>query len=207
MSVIALNVSFLPTLAQLAKGADVLAKTTNNPLLAGLADELAEFGTAQQGLATASAEAEAAKTTCKAKTAARVAAQKTWKAKYKALATKAEAAAEGAPEAILSGGFDLKAEATPAQELEAPANFVARLNGTAGVTKLSWDSLAGAVSYLVQETDTPDDEGSWETVATPTKSSCAVDGAEPGKKRWYRVAGVNSMDTRTWSVAVSRPVL
>jgi len=207
MATIALNVSGLPTLAQLAKGQDVITKGTNNALVPGNADELAEFVTAQADFETANAACEAAKSTSKAKTAARQAAQRVWKAKFKAMAAKTEDITQGSPEALLSAGFDVKADATPPQPLEAPTNLRAPTNGTPGVTKLSADPLPGAVTFLVEMCAAPIVEDNWEQVATPTKPSCTVDGAEAGKKCWFRMAGVNVASLGPWSAPVARPVM
>lgn len=207
MSVIALKVSDLPTLSLLAKGADVIAKSTNNALVPGNAAELAEFVTAQAALETANTVCEAAKTTAKAKTAARNAAQAVWKAKYKALAGATEDITGGQLEAVLSAGFDLKADPSPTLELDAPTNLRAATNGTPGKTKLTADSLPGAVSFLVEQSPDPITADSWEQVATPTKPSCTLEGAEPGKKCWFRMAGINPLGQGPWSEPVARPVM
>ncbi len=47
----------------------------------------------------------------------------------------------------------------------------------------------------------------WEEVARPRKPSCIVNGAQPGKKSWFRVAGVNGQGQGPWSDPVARPVM
>ncbi len=207
MSTIALNVSELPALAQIAKGQDIITKGTNNALVPGNAAELAEFVTAQAALVAANTASEAVRSTSKAKTAARQAAQQVWKAKFKALAAKTEDITGGEPDAMMSAGFDLKGHPSPTQELEAPTNLRAQTNGTPGKTKLTADPLPGAVSFLLESGPDPIDEQKWAQIATPTKPSCTVDGAVPGKKCWFRMAGVNALGQRPWSDPVARPVM
>jgi len=51
----------------------------------------------------------------------------------------------------------------------------------------------------------PDDD--WTDLPMSTKSSCEVDGAEPGKVAWFRVAAVNTAGQGPWSAPAQRPVM
>jgi hypothetical protein len=207
MGQVVLNVNGLTVLAQIAKGADVITKSTSNPNVPGNADELADLVTAQADLVAANTACEAARTDAKAKTAARAEALAAWRGKLKALAAKTEDITGGIEAAVLSAGFELKSEPTPPQPLEAPLLVQAATNGTPGLTKLRWQPVAGAVSYLVETCADPMTPDGWEQIDTPTRAACTVPGAEPGKARWYRVAGVNVLGQGPWSDPAARPVM
>jgi len=130
-----------------------------------------------------------------------------WKRKLKALAAKTESITGGQPAGVLSAGFEMKSGPSPSQPLEAPVALHVATNGTPGMTKLSWDPLKGAVSYLVETCADPISPDGWEQIDTPTTAACTVNGAEPGKKRWYRVAGVNALGQGPWSEPAARPVM
>jgi hypothetical protein len=207
MKQVVLNVNGLTGSEQIDKGAVVITKSTDNPSIPGTADELAAFVTAHGNLETAHAASEAARAEAKAKTAARAAALRVWKAKLKLLAVKIEDVTEGEEAAVLSTGFELRSDATPAQALGAPLLVQAATNGTPGMTKLSWEPLEGADWYIVETCADPMTPDGWEQIDTPTKANCTVEGAEPGKVRWYRVAGVNSVGQGPWSDPAARPVM
>jgi hypothetical protein len=201
-------VSSLTFLEQTAKGDDVIAKcTVANSNVPNLGTELTEFVACNTACKAANEACEAAKTASKAKTAARNAAQKQWKAKFKALAGKIENITGGEPEAVLSLGLDLKAEPTPEQPIEEPpTNLRIATNGTPGKTKISADPLPGAVMFAVEACPDPIEADGWAEVARPRKPACTVD-AEPGKKVWYRIAGINGEGQGPWSDPVPRPVM
>ncbi len=207
MGQVVLNLNGLSVPEQIGKGDDAIEKSTNNPKVTGNADELAEFVTAHTALGTVHTACESARTTAKAKTAERKAALKTWKAKLKALAAKTEDLTEGLPADVLSAGFELKSQPTPPQPLEAPMDLHVATNGTPGMSELDWTPPPGAVSFLVETCADPITPEGWEQIATPTKAACKVNGAEPGKKRWYRVAGVNALGQGPWSEPEARPVM
>jgi hypothetical protein len=207
MGQVVLNIDGLTFLEQIGKSADVIAKSTNNAQVAGNADELAALVVTHAAFVAANTACEAAKTAAKAKTAERKAAANAWKADLKLLAAKTESLTGGEPAAVLSTGFELKSDPTPTQPLEAPQGVRVATNGTPGKTKLAWEPLAGAVSHVVEGCPDPVTEEGWEQLATPTKSSCTVDGAEPGKKHWFRIAGVNTIGQGPWSDPVCRPVM
>ena len=88
-----------------------------------------------------------------------------------------------------------------------PEGLVARTNGTPGHTLLSWPPLDGAKSYVVQISPDPITANSWAFASSCTTASADVGGAEPGKKSWFRVSGVNGKGQGPWSEPTSRPVM
>jgi len=53
----------------------------------------------------------------------------------------------------------------------------------------------------------PIDEENWKQTLSATRSSCELDGAQPGKRCWFRVAGISSTGQGPWSHPASRPVM
>jgi len=90
-----------------------------------------------------------------------------------------QAATGGSAVAIASAGFRVRERNAKPQPLEMPEFLRAMTNGSPGKTRLTWQGLDGAVTYLVEMSTSPYGDGEWTQVATPTKSSCEVDGAEP----------------------------
>jgi len=207
MGQVVLNVNRLTFRKQIAKGAVVIAQSTNNPNAPGNDDELAEFVAAQAAFEAANTDWEAIRSTAKAKTAERKRAFMVWKAKLKALAAKTESVTGGKLAAVLSTGLELRSAASPPQPLAAPMDVHVATNGAPGMSKLDWTPLAGAVSYLVESCADPIIPDGWAQIATPTKAACTVNGAEPGKKRWYRIAGVGALGQGPWSNPAARPVM
>ena len=62
-------------------------------------------------------------------------------------------------------------------------------------------------SYVVQMSPDPITDDSWEHILASTRSSCEVDGAQPGKRCWFRIAAVNSTGQGPWSMPTCRPVM
>jgi len=65
----------------------------------------------------------------------------------------------------------------------------------------------GALIYILQMCLQPQPEDGWTDLPISTKSSCEVDGAEPGKIAWFRGAAVNTAGQSPWSTAAQRPVM
>ena len=107
---------------------------------------------------------------------------------------------------IQSAGFDVRNAPTPPQLPGQAVNFKVALNGMEGHSSLSWDTLAGADHYVIQTSPDPMTDMSWSFVTTTTGASYYGNGATAGQKRWYRVAGVNSMGQGPWSDPSLRPV-
>ena len=134
-------------------------------------------------------------------------AEAAWNTFLNGLAGVTENATQGDRTAILSAGFDVRGTRTPTPPLPAPTALEVATNGSPGVSKLKWKPVRGAKSYLVEQCPEPITPGGWVQVDTPTKASCEIDGAEPGKALWFRVAAVNPTGAGPWSPSAERPVM
>lgn len=201
------NTSRLPILAKCERGTSIIHMGTDNPLVPGNADQLAAFSRKQAALVATNAAVEAARLAMAELMSRRDAAERDWDSGIAQLAGFTAAVTEGDPTAMLSAGFGVRGRNLPPQPLPAPASVTAETNGTPGKTKVRWQGLVGAVSYLVETTTNLQIETGWRQVAAPTKASCEVDGAEPGKPCWFRVAGVNPLGMSPWSSPARRQVM
>ena len=207
MSKITTNTSNLNVLQKCEKGQSIITKSTANPLVPGNTAALASFSTKQAALVAANAAVVVARETLSQLIIQRNTAEVGWDSEVALLASFTESATGGVAASIVSAGFGVRGANTPPQPLTAPESVVADTNGSPGNTKVRWNALAGAVSYLVQVSPDPITAQGWKTVATPTKSSCETDGIDPGKVYWYRVAGVNPVGAGPWSAPACREVM
>ena len=207
MAIIATNTNKLPIPTKLVKGQDIITKSTGNPNAPGNAASLAAFSNTQADLVAANEAHVAALGNLDTLMAARTAALDNWKTALNGLAGVTQNATGGDETKILSTGFDVRRAPTPPPPAGAPGPLTVKLNGSPGVTKLSWPPVTDAKSYLVEQSPDPITPTSWVQVDTPTKASCELDGADPGKVYWYRVAAVSPSGAGPWSGPASRPVM
>ena len=207
MSLIITNTSRLSVVDKCVRGAVIITSSADNPLVPGNAAQLADFVPRQEALVAKNAAVESARSTLAALMAERAVAEEEWDRGIAYLAGVTEALTNGDRTAMLSAGFGVRGRNAPPQPLPAPREVSARTNGTPGITKLNWTGLEGAVSYVVEMSPVSSDDADWRQVATPTKASCEVPGAEPGQPCWFRVAGVNPLGRGPWSSPARRPVM
>ena len=207
MGLITTNVSKLSLANKLVKGQEIITKSTSNPDVPGNATVLAAFVAAQTALEDAMNDEVAARGAVTQKVTVRNAAQAAWTTALNALAGFTESATDGEPAAIESAGFGVRSSRTPPQPLPAPIKLVAKTNGTPGHTLLSWEPLAGAKSYVVQISPDPMTATSWTFACSCTTAAADVNGAEAGKRYWYRVCAVNGKGQGPWSEPACRPVM
>ena len=207
MAIAVTNTNRLSIADKIVKGQEIITKSTGNPNAPGNAAAVAAFLAAQEDLIAANDAHTAALGTLDTRMAGRITALNNWLVALSGLAGLTQSVTGGVEEKILSTGFEVRRPPAPTPPLGAPGPLSAKLNGSPGVTKLSWPPLAEAKSYLVEQSPEPVTETSWVQVDTPTKASCAVAGAEPGKVYWFRVAAVGSNGAGPWSGVASRPVM
>jgi fibronectin type III domain protein len=68
-----------------------------------------------------------------------------------------------------------------------------------GEIDLSWDTVDGAKSYVIEQSLDPPTVTSWGHAGVSTKSSAAINGLTSGTRYWFRVAAVNANGTSGWS--------
>ena len=207
MSQITTNLSNLTVDQKIARGGSIISKSTNNPLVPGNGPTLSVFSTEQAAFNAANTAVQGARDSLRQQLAARDAVEQRWTAACNTLADFTQIATGGNEVSILSTGFGVRAARTPAQPLTAPTALSVQTNGSPGISKLRWNPVTGAVSYLVQCSPEPITETSWTQVATPTKANVEIPGADPGKPCWFRSAAVGPAGEGPWSGPAQRPVM
>ncbi len=207
MSNIALNTSKLPITGKLVKGKTIITKSTNNPNVPGNTAALALFSTAQEDLDAANAAYEAAKQQLAMLQTARDNALNQWNTTLVGLAGVTESATGGDAEKIQSAGFDVRATPTPPQPVGQVANVRVSFNGTPGYSDVRWDRETNADAYMVQCSADPITEAGWRNMGTMTEAKFTGNGATPGQRCWFRIAGVNRLGEGPWSEPALRPVM
>ena len=207
MANIALNTNRLPITGKIVKGQQIITMSTGNPLVPGNVAALTAFGNAQADLIAANDAYETSRGVTANLLSQRDDAEAAWNTTLNGLAGVTENATQGDKTAILSAGFDVRGPKTPPPPISAPTGVAVATNGSPGVSKVKWNPVTRAKSYLVEMSPDPITEKSWEQVDTPTKASCEATGAEPGKIQWFRVAAVNASGAGPWSEPAKRPVM
>ncbi len=207
MSQITTNIAGLTLSKKLEKGATIITKSTNNPLVPGNGPVLAEFSTAQAALDNTNAHVLALRETLRLAMLERDQAQTDWDNKLTTLANFTQTATNGDENAIISSGFAVRAANAPTQPVGVPVNLTVKTNGAPGVSKLRWKPVAGAVNYVIQCSPDPFTEGSWVQVDASTKSYVQIPGSVPGKACWFRVQAQGVLGDGPWSEPARRPVM
>lgn len=207
MAQITTNIGGLSVPQKITKGAVLVLKSTNNPLVPGNGPSLTAFSTSQNALFAAQTAMTAARETLRQATVARDEAETAWDTRCTLLADFTQTATAGNENAILSSGFGVRSANTPSQPLTAPENLKVATNGSPGVSKLRWSPVPGAVSYLVQCCADPITPAGWQQVETGTKTNIEIPGAVPGEPCWFRTAAVGPAGNGPWSEPARRPVM
>ena len=106
----------------------------------------------------------------------------------------------GANEALInSAGMDTKAPASAPSMPDTPTGLEATIGDHDGQLDLSWDTVAGARSYVIQQSADPPTATSWAHAGTSTKSRSTIDGLNSGIRFWFRVAAVGASGQSGWS--------
>lgn len=207
MTTIVLNVSKLTLLQKLAKGQDIITKSTNNPSVPGNTAALATFVTAQTALTEANAALEAHRQTGDTLLTARDNALATWLLSLQGLAGTTQAITNGNAEEFESAGFDARAERQTPQPVVQVENVKVSFTGMPGHSAVLWKRQGQSDAYVVERSPEPITATSWENVGTVSEAKYEGNGAVPGQKYWYRVAAVNNLGQGPWSMPAERPVM
>ncbi len=207
MAIVAMNTSQLPVAQKLVKGQEIIVKSTANPNVPGNTAPLATLVSAQTALTAANAAVEANRLNAKELILTRDVALAGWNSALTGLAAFTESVTGGDAVKIVSTGFDVRAAATPPQPLGQILNVRVSFTGVPGHSEVRWQRDAYADAYMVQRSPEPITETSWGNQGTVTEAKFEGNGATPGVKYWYRVAGVNRLGQGPWSEPALRPVM
>ena len=100
---------------------------------------------------------------------------------------------------IMSAGMDTRAPASASTVPDTPSAQVATIGDRDGELDLSWDTVPGARSYVIQQSPDPPGATTWTHAGTSTKSSTTITGLTPGTRYWFRVAAIGASGQSGWS--------
>ena len=207
MAIIAINTSQLPIPQKLIRGQDIITKSTSNPNVPGNTVLLTAFSTQQVAFTAANAAYEANRQDARELLSARDAALEAWNGALTGLAGFTESATGGDETKILSAGFGVRAAATPPQPVSQILNVRVNFTGMPGYSEVRWKRDANADAYVVQCSPDPITETSWKNMEIVTEPKYQGNGATPGQKCWYRIAGVSRLGQGPLSEPALRPVM
>ena len=101
---------------------------------------------------------------------------------------------------ILSAGMDVRATAVPSSDPPpAPDALTATAGDREGEIDLSWDTVPGAKSYVIERSVDPVTAASWAHGGVSTRSTHTATGLTSGARYWFRVAAMNGNGQSGWS--------
>ena len=96
--------------------------------------------------------------------------------------------------------MDTRAAATPTPDPPGqPQDLTPTAGDRDGEIDLSWDTVTGAKSYVIDKNGDPVKPTSWTHAGVSTKSNFTARGLTSGMRYWFRVAAVNSNGQSGWS--------
>ena len=200
MSKIKLNFSRLSLTDKIAKARQIVTALTGHATLKTPSPTLATVTAAIDDLEAANTATLAARQEAKARTTDQQNKEDILTRLMTQLAAYVESAAGDDEMLIQSVGMDVRATGSPISDITAPpANLAASAGDRDGEIDLSWDTLAGARSYLIEKSADPPTATGWSHAAASTRSRTTIEGLTSGARYWFRVAAINQHGPSGWS--------
>ncbi|MFL6334049.1 MAG: fibronectin type III domain-containing protein [Pyrinomonadaceae bacterium] len=199
MPKVKLNFHTLTIPEKIARAQQIIAALTGNANFPAPHPPLSEVTAAINELETASNAAQAARREARHRTAEQGASENSLHQLVTQLVAHVESVA-GADEAkIMSAGLEMRSAATADSTAPAaPETLSATTGNHEGEIELSWDTVRGARSYVVERTTDPQ-TGPWTQAGVSPRSSLIIEGLESGKRYYFRVAAVTLNGQSPWS--------
>jgi len=195
-----LNLGSLTIAEKIAKAQQIVAALTGNASFPTPSPALANITSAANELKTASDDVLVVRQSGKEKTAVQNQKEDALNQLLTQCAAYVESVAGNNEQLILSAGLDMRAAAVSNTD---PPNQPQALTATAGdhdgEIDLSWDTVGGAKSYVVEKSGDPVTPTTWSHAGVSTRSNYTADGLTSGTRYWFRVAAVNSNGQSGWS--------
>lgn len=108
-------------------------------------------------------------------------------------------------DAVINGaGMDVKAPASAGAVPGVVTGLEATTGDNDGEIDLSWNSIDGISSYVVERSLKPPPDAAWQHQGAVTKSRTTANGLASGTRYWFRVAAVGAKGQGGWSDIASR---
>jgi hypothetical protein len=200
MPKVKLNFRRLSIPEKIARAHQVVAALTGNSNFPTPHPTLAELTAAAGALETASNTAQAARREAKRHTAAMGHKEDDLDQLMTQLGAYVESVAGDDEAMIMSAGLETRSAAAPDSSApEAPETLTATTGNHEGEIELSWDTVRGARSYIVERTTDPQTAASWIQAGVSPRSSLIIEGLDSGKRYHFRVAAVTLNGQSPWS--------
>ena len=199
MPKIKLNFRNLSVPEKVARAQQIVAALTGNSNFPTPHPTLAEVTAAADALEAAANAAQAARLEAKRRTAARDVREDELTQLITQLGVHVESVAGGDESRIMSAGLEMRSDrTTDSSAPAAPETLTATTGNHEGEIELSWDTVRGARSYVVERATDPQ-AGPWTQAGVSPRSSLIVEGLESGKRYHFRVAAVTLNGQSPWS--------
>lgn len=199
MAKVKLNIRSLSTTDKIAKARQIIRALTGNPDFATPQPTLAAITTATNELETAHGDVQTARQTAVAMTSIMHEKEAALEGLLRQLAGYIESVAGDDESKILSAGISVRTATPTTQTPEMPSALSATEGDHEGEIDLSWDTVKGAKSYVIERSPDPPIGTSWTHEAVSLKSSASVSELVSGTRYWFRVAAVMSSGQSGWS--------
>ena len=203
MSKVKIGMERLSIPAEVIKVGSIVTQMTGNASFPAPAPSLSEVTAAKNALNAAYQSAEAARNDSKAKTLAQGAAETALMGVVSKLADYVNTASGGDEPVILSSGFEVAADATPAGLPGKPENFSLTAGDKPGEVHGHFDAVKYGRTYKVQYLIGPNPSGSWLNGDPALKSNFDLEDLTSGDRVWVRLQAVGTAGTGPWSDPVS----
>jgi predicted phage tail protein len=195
-----LNLRGLSLPAKIAKARQVVASTTGNANFPNPHPPLADITAAINATESKAAERDATIQLGKTQTTEVGALEDRLDLLMNQFASYVDSVSAGDEAKIQSAGLDTRAAATTTtQPPPQPAALDVTVGDRDGELDASWDTVAGAKSYVIETSEDPPTPTSWKHAGVSTKSKFTIEGLQSGKRYWIRVSAVNTVGPSGWS--------
>lgn len=199
MPKVKLNFRNLSVPEKVARAQQVVAALTGNTNFPTPHPTLAEVTAAADALEAAANTAHAARLEAKRRTAARDIKEDELTQLITQLGAHVESVAGGDESRIMSAGLEMRSDRTTDSSVPAaPETLTATTGNHEGEIELSWDTVRGARSYVVERATDPQ-AGPWTQAGVSPRSSLIIEGLDSGKRYYFRVAAVTLNGQSPWS--------
>ena len=200
MSKVRLNLASLTIPEKVTKARQIVSALTGNSSFATPSPTLTNITSAVDELESAAGDAQVARQTAKEKTSTQSLKEDNLDQLLTQLAAYVESVAGSNEQMILSAGMDMRAPAVASTSPPSqPQDLAATAGDHDGEIDLSWDSVSGAKSYVIDQSSDPVSPTTWNHAGVSTRTSFTARGLTSGTRYWFRVAAVNNNGQSGWS--------
>lgn len=199
---IKLNFRQLSIAEKIARAKQIIAAVESNATdFKSPSPPLASLTTATNELETAAKETQEARQAAKTKTSAQAQKEDTLDKLMSQLSGYVESVAGDNEELIRKAGMDTRAPTGGSSSVipAVPPASSATRGDREGDIDCSWDTVAGARSYVIEISPDPPTSTSWKHAGVSTKSRSTISNLTPGTRYWFRVAAVGTAGQSGWS--------